>query len=134
MPTPFFMSPGTQPEKSATALNKLQTSAHLHSALPSTMSALPQMGEIEAQQQVKMTFPCEFMVKAMGLQEPGFKELVYSHIVKHAPELSLSDLTLRASGKGKYVSVSATIQAQSREQLDAIYTELKGDPKILYML
>lgn len=81
-----------------------------------------------------MVFPCEFMIKAMGLQEEGFKEHAHALIAKHAPELSLESLSLRPSSKGKYVSVSATINATSREQLEAIYRDLGEDPKILKTL
>ncbi len=88
----------------------------------------------QLQGRADIKFPCEFMIKAIGLQSDDLAEHTHSLIVKHAPELKVEHLQVRASSKGKYLSVSATINAVSREQLDSIYRELSSDPRILYTL
>lgn len=89
---------------------------------------------LQLQGRAEIAFPCEFIIKAIGLQSDDLAAHTHSLIVKHAPDLRIEHLQLRASSKGKYLSVSATINAVSREQLDNIYRELNSDPRILYTL
>lgn len=81
-----------------------------------------------------MTFPCEFMVKAMGLHEPGFDALVVEIVQRHGPEVHEGAVSSRPSKNGKYVSVSVSFQAESRQQLDAIYDELTAHDRVLMRL
>ena len=81
-----------------------------------------------------MTFPCEFMLKAMGLHEPGFDALVVEIIERHGPQVRDGAVSHRPSSNGKYVSVSVSFQADSREQLDAIYDALTAHDKVLMRL
>jgi putative lipoic acid-binding regulatory protein len=41
---------------------------------------------------------------------------------------------MRPSKAGNYLSVTVTINARSREQLDALYTELSGHPMVMMVL
>jgi uncharacterized protein len=43
-------------------------------------------------------------------------------------------MEMRPSKNGNFVSVTATINAQSKAQLDAIYRELSADPQVLMAL
>ncbi len=79
-------------------------------------------------------FPCRFPVKVMGLADAEFDEFVASIIRRHAPDLQESALSVRASRGGKYVAVTAVIEATSREQLDAIYQDLSGHERVLMVL
>lgn len=79
-------------------------------------------------------FPCQFPIKAMGLDCMEFDMLVYSIVHKHAPDVGEGAIKSRTSSKGKYVSVTITINAQSREQLDNIYMDLSKCEKVLMAL
>ena len=79
-------------------------------------------------------FPCLFPIKAMGLDCLEFDMLVYSIVHKHAPDIGEGAIKTRKSSKGKYVSVTITINAQSREQLDNIYQDLSSCEKVLMAL
>ncbi|MDH5191216.1 MAG: DUF493 domain-containing protein [Gammaproteobacteria bacterium] len=79
-------------------------------------------------------FPCSFPIKAMGLDCLEFDMLVYSIVHKHAPDVGEGAIKTRKSTKGKYVSVTITINAQSREQLDNIYQDLSNCEKVLMAL
>jgi len=79
-------------------------------------------------------FPCEFPIKAMGLDCMEFDMLVYSIVHKHAPDVGEGAIKTRKSAKGKYVSVTITITAQSRTQLDNIYQDLSSCEKVLMAL
>ncbi len=89
---------------------------------------------MSAKQPEGMTFPCEFMVKAMGLHEPGFDAVVIEIIERHGPKVRDGAVSRRPSSNGKYVSVSVSFRAESREQLDAIYDTLTAHDKVLMRL
>jgi hypothetical protein len=46
----------------------------------------------------------------------------------HAPDFMPGTIETRPSREGKYVSLTATVNAHSREQLDALYRELCDHP------
>ncbi|MGV6825494.1 MAG: YbeD family protein [bacterium] len=79
-------------------------------------------------------FPCAYQVKAMGLHDDEFELLVVELISRHCEHIHEGSVSSRPSKNGKYVSVSVTIQAQSRKQLDAVYDELTAHDKILMRL
>ena len=79
-------------------------------------------------------FPCEYQIKAMGLDDGGFHEVVLQIIRRHCDDVREDSVRTRASRAGKYVSVSVIIEAGSREQLDAIYDDLTAHDKVLMRL
>lgn len=79
-------------------------------------------------------YPCEFPIKAMGLNSPSLHLTILDIVQRHAPEADDSMLKSRPSSNGKYVSVTITITAQNREQLDAIYTDLTACEHVLMAL
>lgn len=79
-------------------------------------------------------FPCEFPVKAMGIANPEFDNLVVTLVRKHAPDLREGAVQTRLSKGGRYMAVTVTIQAQSRAQLDSIYLDLTANDLILVAL
>lgn len=81
-----------------------------------------------------LEFPCVFPVKAIGKDTDGFQEIVVEIVRRHVPDLNEDAVTTRASAGGKYISVTATFVAQSREQLDAMYRELSRHEQVLYVL
>ena len=79
-------------------------------------------------------FPCEYEIKAMGIDDGGFHELVVEVIRRHCDTLREESLRTRPSRNGKYVSISVVIEASSRAQLDAIYADLTAHEKVLMRL
>jgi hypothetical protein len=79
-------------------------------------------------------FPCEFQIKAMGIDDGSFHEVVIEIIGRHCDTIREGSLRTRASRGGKYVSVSLVIEATSRAQLDAIYDDLTAHEKVLMRL
>ncbi|MCB1774361.1 MAG: DUF493 domain-containing protein [Gammaproteobacteria bacterium] len=79
-------------------------------------------------------FPCDYEVKAMGLDDGRFHEVVIGIVERHCETIRMDTLRTRASRAGKYVSVSLVIVAQSRAQLDAIYDDLTAHDKVLMRL
>lgn len=81
-----------------------------------------------------LVFPCDFPIKAFGLAANDFDALVVELIRRHAPDLSEGAVSSRLSRQGKYVAVTITVTATSREQLDAIYRELSACEQVLMAL
>jgi putative lipoic acid-binding regulatory protein len=81
-----------------------------------------------------LKFPCEFPVKVMGKTGENFEVYVIEIFRRHVPDLDEGLITQRESQGGKYISVTVTIQAQSRKQLDAIYQELSDSKQVLMAL
>ncbi len=87
-----------------------------------------------SEQETLLEFPCAFPIKAMGQDDGAFETLVVELVRKHAPDLGEGAVASRASQGGKYLSVTVTVTATSREQLDNIYRELTACEQVLYAL
>ena len=81
-----------------------------------------------------LEFPCKFPVKAMGRNSGDFESLVTDIVMAHAELFKGEAVTTNASGAGSYVSVTVTIQATSKAQLDAIYQDLTDCEHVLMAL
>jgi len=85
-------------------------------------------------EQTLLKFPTPFPIKAMGKREDGFAQLVMEIVKKHAPDFDAGTLEMRPSKNGNFLSVTATVNAQSKAQLDDIYRELTSHPAVLMAL
>ena len=81
-----------------------------------------------------LTFPCVFPIKVMGRREDGFAQEISALVLRHAPDFHPETLEMRTSKNGRYLSLTVTINARSRAQLDAIYMELSSHPRVLMAL
>jgi len=81
-----------------------------------------------------LQFPCEFPIKVMGLKHQRFVQNIVDVVTRYAPDFEAASVELRPSETGKYLSVTCTIQATSQDQLNLIYTALKGHPDVAVVL
>ena len=81
-----------------------------------------------------LQFPCRFPIKAMGKADSDFDALVVSLIRRHSPDINEGAVQTRLSRRGRYMSVTVTIEAQNRTQLDAIYMDLSSHDRVLVAL
>jgi hypothetical protein len=79
-------------------------------------------------------YPCRFPIKVMGKSAPGFAEAIAAVVLRHAPDFDAATMEMRASRGGKYLSLTCTFTATSREQLDALYRELCDHPLVEVVL
>jgi len=86
------------------------------------------------QQETLLEFPCTFPVKAMGRNDEGFEDLVTKIILAHAEPVAGVPVTTNASSSGSYLSVTVTIEAVSKAQLDRIYQDLTDCEQVLVAL
>ncbi|MEO5763812.1 MAG: DUF493 domain-containing protein [Casimicrobiaceae bacterium] len=87
-----------------------------------------------AAQPSALEFPCAFPIKIMGRTQQGFAQSVVEVVQKHAPDFEAAALEMRASKAGNWLSVTATVNATSREQLDSLYRELVAHPMVKMVL
>lgn len=87
-----------------------------------------------ADQNSLLAFPCDFPIKVMGRKEPGFAQNVMQIVLKHAPDYEPASMEMRPSRQGKYLSLTVTIKARSRTQLDDLYRELCDHPQVVMVL
>jgi putative lipoic acid-binding regulatory protein len=81
-----------------------------------------------------LVFPCRFPIKAMGPAGAEFEMLVVEIVSRHVTTLTREDVRSRHSSGGKWVSVTLTVEAQSREQLDAIYQDLSAHQAVAWVI
>jgi uncharacterized protein len=70
----------------------------------------------------------------MGRKERGFAQTVTDIVLKHAGDFDPATVEMRPSRQGRYLSVTCTVRAKSREQLDALYRELCDHPAVVMVL
>ena len=81
-----------------------------------------------------LTFPCAFPIKIMGRTQDGFAQAVADVVRRHAPDFDPAAIEMRASKEGNWLSVTATVNATSRAQLDDLYRELVAHPMVKMVL
>lgn len=80
-------------------------------------------------------FPCEFPIKVMGRNIPELEGIVLEIVSRHIDdELNEASVKKRDSGKGKFISITVTFEAQSKQQLDNLYRELHAHEHVLMLL
>ena len=77
-----------------------------------------------------LEFPCAFPLKVMGLAGEELAQAVLEVVLRHAPDFDGATMEMRASSGGKYLSLTCTINATSKPQLDALYRELSSHPLV----
>lgn len=81
-----------------------------------------------------ITYPTPFPIKVMGEKVEGLVQALT--LVAHAfdPSFDESTIELRESKAGRYLGVTLTITATSREQLDELYRTLSTHPMVKIVL
>jgi putative lipoic acid-binding regulatory protein len=83
---------------------------------------------------VGLEFPTDFPIKIMGRRVDGFAQAIVEVVQQHAPDFDAATLEMRTSKDGNYLSVTATIRATSRAQLDDLYRALTSHPLVKIVL
>ena len=81
------------------------------------------MAKTDPQQSI-LAYPCAFPIKIMGKTQAGFAQAVIEIVRRHAPDFDPATVEMRPSREGRYLSLTCTVRAVSREQLDDLYREL----------
>jgi putative lipoic acid-binding regulatory protein len=81
-----------------------------------------------------LSYPCDFPIKIMGRREGGFAQAIMEIVLRHAPDFQPATMEMRSSRQGTYLSLTCTVRATSREQLDALYRDLCDHPSVVMVL
>jgi hypothetical protein len=79
-------------------------------------------------------YPSLFPIKVMGLKVDGMVHAVTSIAEQFDPTFNAASVELRESTGGKYLGVTITVTATSREQLDDLYRTLTSHPMVKVVL
>ena len=79
-------------------------------------------------------YPSQFPIKVMGVNVDGFAEAITALAQRFDPTFDPSTAELRPSSGGKYLGVTVTITATSREQLDNLYRAFTAHPLVKMVL
>ncbi|MCK9283154.1 MAG: DUF493 domain-containing protein [Rhodocyclaceae bacterium] len=79
-------------------------------------------------------FPCDFPVKIMGLRRDDFAQSILDVVIRHAPDFDPASMEMRPSRAGNYLSLTCTVRATSKAQLDALYQDLSSHPLVKVVL
>ena len=79
-------------------------------------------------------YPCDFPIKIMGAMQDAFAQTMVDVVSTYDAEFHAGKLEMRPSTKGTYLSLTVTVRATSREQLDNLYRALSSHPMVKMVL
>ena len=91
------------------------------------------MKEIPPEQSL-IEYPSQFPIKVMGENVDGFAQAVVMVARQFDPGFDAATVETRPSKAGKYLGVTITVTATSREQLDELYRTLSTHPMVKVVL
>lgn len=80
-----------------------------------------------------LTFPCPYVLKVVALNSLNLAQLL-TMVKPYVPEIVAADMTMKNSKQAKYVAFSVRFNAQSQQQLDALYQDLTAQKEIVFVL
>ena len=97
------------------------------------MTTAPQPPETPRQESL-IEYPSLFPIKVMGEKVDGLVHAISVIAREFDPVFDATTIELRESKGGKYLGVTITIMATSREQLDELYRTLSTHPMVKVVL
>jgi len=88
----------------------------------------------DSEEESLIEFPCEFPVKVMGAAIPEFHTAIERIVLANDEDFDSAKTTQNISKTGKYVSLTLTINAKNKAQLDALYKDLTDHELVLWAL
>jgi putative lipoic acid-binding regulatory protein len=85
-------------------------------------------------EQSLIEYPSLFPIKVMGGNVDGFTEAVLDVARRFDPMLDPAAIETRLSSGNKYLAITVTVTATSREQLDDLYRALSSHPLVKVVL
>ncbi len=91
------------------------------------------MPEIPPDQSL-IEYTSAFPIKVMGAQVDGFEAAIVAVAQQFDPGFDHGSIERRPSKGGKYLGLTLTVTATSREQLDELYRTLSTHPMVKVVL
>ena len=96
-------------------------------------ATMQEMQEIPPDQSL-IDYPSRFPIKVMGTNVDGFVHAITTIAKQFDPAYDASTVEIRPSSGNKYLGVTVTVTATSREQLDELYRTLSTHPMVKVVL
>ena len=81
-----------------------------------------------------LNFPTDYPIKVIGRPSDEFRARVHATVLRHVPLLEAERISERLSGSGNFLSISYTILAESREQVEALAADLKACEGVMMLI
>jgi len=81
-----------------------------------------------------LTFPCGYPLKVLGRPSGEWRARVHAVVLRHAPDTDAAQVSERVSSNGNFLSISYLLNAQSRQQVEALVAELRTCEGVLMLL
>jgi len=79
-----------------------------------------------------LTFPCDLPIKVLGRNGAAFRDAALAIVRAHyGDEYAVAE---QLSRQGAYLSLTITVRAESRAEVDAVYHDLVAESQILMVL
>lgn len=91
------------------------------------------MADVQPEESL-IKYPCDFPLKIMGRRDDGFAQAIMDVVRQFDPAFDGATMEMRPSSAGNYISLTCTITATSRAQLDALYMALTSHPMVKIVL
>ncbi|HEY6772614.1 MAG TPA: DUF493 family protein [Oxalicibacterium sp.] len=79
-------------------------------------------------------YPSDFPIKVVGTMHDTFAQTIVEVVTVHDPDFHAGKVEMRPSSAGNYLSLTLTVRATSREQLDDLYRALSSHPMVKFVL
>jgi putative lipoic acid-binding regulatory protein len=79
-------------------------------------------------------FPCDIPIKVFGRDDGDLRELALSIVRKHCADVDEERVAEKRSRAGNYLSLTITVRAESRRQIDSVYRDLSASSVVLMVL
>ena len=79
-------------------------------------------------------YPSDFPIKVVGIMHDAFANTIVEMVTEYDPTFHAGKVEMRPSSQGKYLSLTVTVRATSREQLDNLYRALSGHEMVKFVL
>ena len=79
-------------------------------------------------------YPQQVPLKVVGDNGDALRDALNAALARYLPEGTTVEFEMRESSGGKYVALTATFMAESREQLINVYTELRQCEAVRFLL
>ncbi len=89
---------------------------------------------LDSRKESLIEYPSAFPIKVMGENADGFVHAITQIAEQFDPAFDATTMELRDSKAGKYLGVTITVTATSREQLDDLYRALSSHPMVKVVL
>lgn len=82
------------------------------------------------QEPPKIEFPCDYPIKVLGRSGEDLEEVIVEVFERHAPGFDQETISIKASSKGTFTSLTITITATGPDQLEALHQDLLATGRV----